>query len=141
MSPGHDKTPNPNPNFDPNQGMMRTLAAGNQLIVRDVLFETCGQHPVTFGADEAILTPRHEIGSQQSLDYIFEVTHRCKGHISREERVYVVAASVEPYFVEGSAKVTQLSDHWAVQAILQVPDAPTSIISVPSRPLGIRSML
>ena len=90
-------------------------ASRRKMIVRDLLFESYGEHPVTYGdvTDtvsytplETILTHKEDHGRCESLDYIFLMEDEKTEPNSTEVQV----TKVERFFVEDtSLSFTQLS--------------------------------
>ncbi|CAE7384023.1 unnamed protein product [Symbiodinium sp. CCMP2456] len=117
--------------------------------VRDLLFDVCGTHPVTYADTrltgngevpvERVLTNAHVYNSdvlkRQCLDYMFFFPY-CPAQDAEEneedasmlEPVVPATCHVEKFAVDRSkdvgAPVTQLSDHYGVEATLAVIESP-----------------
>lgn len=65
-----------------------------------------------------VLTSRADVGKRQRLDYIFYATRTNEAAPTSFE-MQIRSAQVQPFFVEHKL-FTQLSDHYAVIASLQI---------------------
>lgn len=104
----------------------------NGVIAIDSFHEYKNYHPITYadvdpecGLYEYCLTHKDDIGSRQTLDYIFECyfNENLNEEYNKKKRIYIDPDSlrVEKFFVsqEGSKKVySQLSDHYGLSCEL-----------------------
>jgi len=105
--------------------------------LEDLLFQTYGEHPITYAESnngkpmETVLTDKDDLCSNQSLDYIFKLNLKNfdktrdgdleEGGISpkkRKLRIQEGSAKVAKFFVE-SLEFTQLSDHYGSMVTLE----------------------
>tara|TARA_R110002050_G_scaffold87963_2_gene186136 strand:- start:108 stop:815 length:708 start_codon:yes stop_codon:yes gene_type:complete len=104
--------------------MVSILGAGAQYTVSNVMLDSTGKHPVTFGdvcagtgaPREVTLTAKSDFGVRMCLDYVFSFSSKQK------EGLKVHSGEVQPFFVDGKKKmnipVTQLSDHYGLSAVV-----------------------
>jgi len=106
--------------------------------IQDLLLATYGEHPTTYGDSymdhynqmrplETVLTDRDDLCSNQSLDYIFQLTPKSlfteefeKKLPLKKSRLQIMdqSARVEKFFVEDQ-QFSQLSDHYGVMVSLE----------------------
>jgi len=124
--------------FSEYETLINCLSGNGQEELQDLVFKDHKIHPVTFGEYyvtkkkekiplETVLTVKHSICTNQSLDYIFSYVPKTllnvsekKESSSQSERLIVMKGStkVDKFLVKGH-NFTQLSDHYGVKVTLQ----------------------
>lgn len=100
-----------------------------EMIVLDVMAESLGEHPITYGdvtdfvtksPKETVLTAIDGLASCGSIDYIFSLIP-LRDYESGLYEVNKKLTKVEPFFVNGEP-FTQLSDHYGISATFSLSD-------------------
>lgn len=124
--------------------------------MRDLLFDSCGSHPVTYADThlltsgevpaERVLTSPGAYGSEvlkrQRLDYLFFFPHGTQADCCRRALEPVVPATcrVEKFAVDRTkdvgSPVTQLSDHYALEATLAVIEPGQQLVEAEDQRFG-----
>ncbi|KAJ3299862.1 calcium calmodulin-dependent protein kinase type 1G [Borealophlyctis nickersoniae] len=106
------------------------LPAPTPMRVRDLVYESMGVHPVTFGdvtedgkPRETVLTAVDSLKSCGSIDYVFCLnganSNASAGDADEVVKVEQKGTRVDKFLVEGEP-FTQLSDHYGISTMLQV---------------------
>jgi len=127
--------------FGEYDALLSLLSNNHEDEIEDLLLKDLGEHPITFGDSveinekeilplETVLTTKKDLGSKQSLDYMFRFAPK---NLVQEpytpdrvkprsvDRLSVVdgSARVEKFLVSGHV-FDQLSDHYGVQVTVQL---------------------
>jgi len=149
--------------FGEYDALLSFLSDNHEDEIEDLLFKDLGEHPITFGDSvyvndnevlplETVLTTKKDLGSNQSLDYMFRFTPKTlaqepvtpntiKSPSGNKLSIVDGTARVEKFLVAGHV-FDQLSDHYGVQVTVAVnkinkfdDQASDSTVSSPTKSL------